>query len=182
MALNSLALNKTKTKTLIVGTAASANQAKQVVPNSKVVTSAKYSVLEIDHKLIFKEHANQLLKKLPKMFRCRINSESFCLLRNYLEHINPLFSQSISVAYWCTVLLIKNGKNRKSTGTIDPNHFFKKKKVRIDTQIAIKIQNTPSGGTSCLRAFEASGSCFKTNTCPSRCKQLHKHQRNSHTF
>ena len=50
-----------------------ANQAKQFVPNSQVVTSAKYLGLEIDHKLSSKEHANQLLKKLPKMFRCCIN-------------------------------------------------------------------------------------------------------------
>ena len=105
--LNSLSLNKTKTKTFIFGNAAGANQAKQFVPDSQVVTSAKYLGLEMDHKLNFKEHANQLLKKLPKMFRCCINSKSFCLLRHCLEHINPSFSRSISMAYWCTVLLIR---------------------------------------------------------------------------
>ena len=46
--------------------------------------------------------------------------------------------------------------------------FFLKKRVRIDTQFAIKIQNTISEGTSYLRAFEASGSCFKTTTYTSR--------------
>ena len=69
---------------------------------------------------------------------------------------------------WCMVLLIKKvmEKNLKSTETVDPDFFLKKRKFRIDTQIAIKIQyQIASEGTSYLRAFEASGSCFRRNTC-----------------
>ena len=105
VALNSLSLNKRKTKTLVFGAAADAYHSKQFVPNNQLVTSAKYLGLEIDHKLSFMEHANKL-KKLPRTFRCCINSKSFCLL-HCLEHINPLFSQSIITAYGCTVLLKK---------------------------------------------------------------------------
>ena len=47
------------------------------------------------------------------------------------------------------------------------SELFLKKKVRIDTQFAIKIKNTISEGTSYLRALEAYGSCFKINTVPS---------------
>ena len=99
--LNSLSLNKTKTKTLIFDTAAGANQAKQFVPNSQVVTSAKYLGLEIDHKLSFKEHANQLLKKtaknVPLLYQLKKFLPSSALLRAYKSFIQPIYQYGILV-------------------------------------------------------------------------------------
>ena len=101
MTLNSLSLNKTKTKTLIFGTAAGANQAKQFVPNSQVVTSAKYLGLEIDHKLSFKEHANQLLKKtaknVPLPYQLKKFLPSSALFRAYKSFIQSIYQYDILV-------------------------------------------------------------------------------------
>ena len=101
MARNSLSLNKTKTKTLIFGKAAGANQAKQFVPNSQVLTSAKYLDLEIDQKLSFKEHVNQLLNKTAKnvTLLCQLKKflRSSALFRAYKSFIQPIYQYGIPV-------------------------------------------------------------------------------------
>ena len=101
VARNRLLLNKTKTKTLIFGKAAGANQAQQFVPNSQVVTSAKYLGLEIDQKLSFKEHANQLLKKtaknVPLLYQLKNFLPSSALFRAYKFFIEPICQYGILV-------------------------------------------------------------------------------------
>ena len=64
-------------------------------------------------------------KKLPRMFRCCINSKNFCLLWHCLEHINPLCSQFISTV---------------STETVDLNYFFKKRKFESTLNLRSKYQ------------------------------------------
>ena len=172
MAVSSLSQNKTKTKTLNFGTAAGANQAEQFVPNSRVATSAKYLGLEIDHKLSFKEHANQLLKKtaknVPLLYQLKKFLPSSALFRAYKFLIQLIYEYSTVVYSIADKKVMEKVKNQQKL--LIRIVFLKKKKVRIETQIAIKIQNTPSEVTSCLRAFEASGSCFMTNKCSSRGK------------
>ena len=95
VARNSLCLIKTKTKTLIFGKAAGANQVKQFVPSTQVLTSAKCLGLEIDQKLSFKEHANQLLKKtaenVPLLYQLKKFLSSSALFRAYKSFFQPIY-------------------------------------------------------------------------------------------
>ena len=172
VARNSLSLNKTKTKTLNFGKAPGANHAQQFVPNSQAVTSAKYLGLEINQRLSFKEHANQLLKKTAKNVPLLYQLKKFCLLRHCLEHINLLFSQSISTANWWTVLLIKKEwkeikVNRKCWSEI---FFLKKRKIELTPKLGSKYKIQLMRELHIYELLKLLAAGLKTNTCPSRGK------------